>query len=179
MGRACATHDCTHTGASTRDSQRGRDGWEGGREVLAQEDLDAVRDQRCPVPAQPLWVMVLGLPWVQRDLEVEGPIQNLLNDPVWPLLFSSVRGLLLQEDGFQEWGSVPVLMGSLLSALTVTQDISDLPLQHGGQETSLSSVLSPYLLWHWDDRDSPQYRNSIGNFIHSIFPELWSHFMKS
>lgn len=90
--------------------------------------------------------MVLGLPWVQRDLEVEGPIQNLLNDPVWPLLFSSVRGLLLQEDGFQEWGSVPVLMGSLLSALTVTQDISDLPLQHGGQETSLSSVLSPYLL---------------------------------
>lgn len=48
------THHCTHRGASPRESQRGRAGWEGGREVLAWEDLDGVRDQRCPVPAQPL-----------------------------------------------------------------------------------------------------------------------------
>lgn len=89
---------------------------------------------------------MLVLLWVQRNLEVEGPIQNLLNDPVWPLLFSSVGWLVLQEDGFQEWGSVPVLMRGLLSALAVIQDVSDLPLQRGGQEAFLSSILSPYLL---------------------------------
>lgn len=48
----------------------------------------------------------VGPSWGSKTLEVEGPIQNLLNDPVWPSLFSSVWGLVLQEDGFQEWGSV-------------------------------------------------------------------------
>lgn len=75
-----------------------------------------------------------------KTLDMEGPVQNSLNDPVWSLLFFSVWGLVLQEDGFQEWGSVPVLTRGLLSALTEAQDIFNLPLQHGGQETFLSSV---------------------------------------
>lgn len=60
----------------------------------------------------------VGPSWGSKTLEVEGPIQNLLNDPVRPLLFSSVWGLVMQEDGFQEWSSVPVLTRDLLPALT-------------------------------------------------------------
>lgn len=75
-----------------------------------------------------------------KTLNMEGPVQNSLNNPVWSLLFFSVWGLVPHEDGFQEWGSVPVLTRGLLSALTEAQDIFNLPLQHGGQETFLSSV---------------------------------------
>lgn len=44
VGRASATHRGTHTSASPRESQ------EGG---LGTGGLDGVRDQKCPVPAQP------------------------------------------------------------------------------------------------------------------------------
>lgn len=152
-------------------------GWEGGKEVLAQGFgwcQGSEMSCACSAPVSDGVGPSLG----SKTLEVEGPIQDLLNYPVWPF-FSSVWRLVLQEDGFQEQGSVPVLTRGHLSALTVTQDISNLPLQHRGQETFPSSVLSPCLLWHWDGRGPPQYSNSIENFIHGIFPQLWPQWSHS